>query len=107
MHYAFDMWMVREHPGHPFERYADDVVVHCHTAGQAAALVDSIQRRLAPLGLALHPDKTKIVYCRDDLRRGDAEHVSFDFLGYTFRARFAPAATGCSSDSTRPSPTRR
>jgi len=61
MHYAFDMWMVREHPGCPFERYADDIVAHCNTEGQARHLRAAIADRLRALGLELHPDKTKVV----------------------------------------------
>ncbi|MBX7267743.1 group II intron reverse transcriptase/maturase [Micromonospora sp. Llam7] len=61
MHYAFDMWMVREHPGVPFERYADDAVVHCVNQGQAERLVQAIATRMGDVGLRLHPDKTKIV----------------------------------------------
>jgi RNA-directed DNA polymerase len=87
MHYAFDRWMDREFPGCPFERYADDVVAHCDTEEKAQTLRAAIASRLGPLGLELHPDKTKIVYCKDTRRRGDSEHVSFDFLGYTFRGR--------------------
>ena len=87
MHYAFDRWMDREYPGCPFERYADDVVVHCDTEAQARSLRAAIARRLGTLGLELHPGKTKVVYCKDTKRRRDSEHVSFDFLGYTFRGR--------------------
>ena len=94
MHYALDLWMAREHPGCPFERYADDVVAHCDTEEQARALRDSIAARLGALGLELHPDKTKVVFCKDANRRGDAEHTSFDFLGYTFRARLAKGRGG-------------
>jgi RNA-directed DNA polymerase len=94
MHYAFDRWMVREHPGCPFERYADDVVVHCDTEEQARLLRAVIADRLWALGLELHPDKTKVVYCQDANRRGDAEHISFDFLGYTFRGRLARGRKG-------------
>ena len=89
MHYAFDMWMAREHPGCPFERYADDIVVHCNTEEQARTLQAAIAERLGTLGLELHPEKTKVAYCKDANRPGDAEHTSFDFLGYTFRARLA------------------
>ena len=81
--------MDREHPGSPFERYADDVVVHCDTETQARALRAAIAERLGTFGLELHPMKTKIVYCKDASRRGKAEHTSFDFLGYTFRGRRA------------------
>jgi RNA-directed DNA polymerase len=87
MHYAFDRWMDREHPDSPFARYADDIVVHCNTENQARSLLASIAERLEGLGLELHSDKTKIVYCKDTKRRGTSQHTSFDFLGYTFRAR--------------------
>ena len=46
------------------------------------------------VGLRLHPDKTRIVYCQDANRRGSAEHTSFTFLGYTFRARGARNRNG-------------
>ena len=70
MHYAFDRWMDREFPSCPFERYADDVVAHCKTEDQARRLLASIADRLGALGLELHPEKTKIVYCKDANRRG-------------------------------------
>jgi len=95
MTYAFDRWMTREHPGSPFERYADDIVVHCATENQARRLWVEIARRLKALGLELHPEKTKVVYCKDANRRGDSEHTSFDFLGYTFRGRLARGPRGC------------
>ena len=88
MHYAFDKWMDREHPGSPFERYADDVVIHCDTEAKALHLWAVLAERLGSLGLELHPEKTKVVYCKDTNRRGTSEHTSFDFLGYTFRGRF-------------------
>jgi RNA-directed DNA polymerase len=94
MHYAFDRWMAREYPDCPFERYADDVVVHCDTEEQARRVRAAIAERLRALGLELHPDKTKVVYCQDANRRGDAEHTSFDFLGYTFRGRLARGRRG-------------
>ncbi len=63
MHYAFDTWMTREHPRVQFERYCDDVVVHCETQQQAVRVRDAIAGRLAECGgLQLHPDKTRIVY---------------------------------------------
>jgi RNA-directed DNA polymerase len=89
MHYAFDMWMVRNFPGCPFERYADDAVVHCTSRRQAEYVRDRIAERMAEVGLTLHPDKTKIVYCKDSSRRGEHEHISFTFLGYAFRPREA------------------
>lgn len=94
MHYAFDAWMVREHPGVAFERYADDAVVHCVTRHQAECLVVVIADRMAEVGLRLHPTKTRIVYCKDGKRRLDHEHTAFAFLGYEFRARAARDRNG-------------
>ena len=89
MHYAFDLWMVREFPGCPFERYADDAIVHCKTRRQAEHVLSGLAGRMQEVGLRLHPDKTRIVYCKDGQRREQHEHTSFTFLGYAFRARGA------------------
>ena len=88
MHYAFDAWMAREFPAVSFERYCDDVVVHCRTEAMAHRVRSAIADRLTECGgLQLHPVKTRIVYCKDARRRGSAEHTSFTFLGYEFRVR--------------------
>jgi RNA-directed DNA polymerase len=89
MHYAFDSWMARNFPGCPFERYADDAVVHCKSRRQAEDVLGWIAARMNEVGLRLHPDKTRIVYCKDGRRRAEHEHTSFTFLGYAFRARGA------------------
>lgn len=89
LHYAFDLWMGREFPFVQFERYADDSLVHCKTEKQARFVLDAIRRRFKECGLELHPVKTRIVYCKDDDRPGDYEHIKFDFLGYTFQPRRA------------------
>lgn len=87
LHYVFDVWMRRNHPHIPFERYADDVVCHCMTLQQAQALKNALEVRFAECRLLLHPEKTKIVYCKDARRSGEYPVHSFDFLGYTFRPR--------------------
>lgn len=87
MHYAFDLWLAREFPGCPFERYADDAVVHCRTKAQAESVLDALRNRMEQVGVRLHPGKTRIVYCKDGKRRGSHEHTEFTFLGFTFRAR--------------------
>jgi RNA-directed DNA polymerase len=89
LHYAFDAWMAREFPDVQFERYCDDAVVHCTSERQARVVLDTIAQRLADCRLQLHPDKTRIVYCKDSNRHGSHEHEQFAFLGYTFRARRA------------------
>ena len=94
LHYAFDTWMEREFPAVEFERYADDAVVHCATERQARQVWAALSERMESVGLRLHPDKTRIVYCKDRKRRLDYESTSFTFLGYTFRPRKAPTWDG-------------
>ena len=86
--------MAREFPGCPFERYADDAVVHCKSRRQAEYVRARIAARMAEVGLRLHPDKTRIVYCKDSNRREEHEHISFTFLGYAFRPRQARRKDG-------------
>ena len=89
LHYAFDLWMQRTFPCLCFERYADDAIVHCRTESEARTVMEAIRKRLAECGLELHPEKTRIVYCKDNKRRKEYENISFDFLGYTFQPRGA------------------
>jgi RNA-directed DNA polymerase len=106
MHYAFDTWMDREFPGCPFERYADDAVVHCATERQASEVLAALGERMAEVGLQLHPDKTKIVYCKDSDRRGSYENTSFTFLGFEFRSRRARGKNGRIFTSFLPAPSK-
>ena len=89
LHYVFDVWLRRGFSGVPFERYADDIVCHCRSEYEALALRQVLERRFADCGLELHPEKTKVVYCKDTNRKGDYPVHQFDFLGYTFRPRLA------------------
>ncbi|MFH9353862.1 group II intron reverse transcriptase/maturase [Kitasatospora sp. NPDC017646] len=102
MHYAFDTWLARNYPGIQFERYADDAVVHCASEGQARHVLAALANRMEEVGLRLHPDKTRIVYCKDGNRRGSYEHTSFTFLGFTFRAREARNRKGVNFTSFPP-----
>lgn len=87
LHYAFDQWMKKQYPRVVFERYADDIVVHCKNEEEALELRQAIEKRLEDCKLELHPDKTKTVYCQDSRRRKKYPNTKFDFLGYTFRPR--------------------
>lgn len=87
MHYVFDKWMERTFPDMPFCRYADDGLAHCHSEADANRVKTELAARLQECGLEMHPDKTKIVYCKDEDRKGEYPVTSFDFLGYTFRPR--------------------
>jgi retron-type reverse transcriptase len=75
------------YPDVPFERYADDAICHCRSEAQAQALRATLEKRFANCKLQLHPEKTRIVYCKDANRRGSYVQQRFDFLGYTFRPR--------------------
>lgn len=112
LHYVFDTWLQKHYPNMPWCRYADDGLVHCHSAAQAHSILFAIGERFAECGLELHPQKTKIVYCQDDRRKGHYHTTSFDFLGYTFRRRacrgrerlflgFSPAVSACALKSMR------
>jgi RNA-directed DNA polymerase len=84
LHLAFDDWMRQAHPAVSFERYADDVIAHCVSEEQAQAVKRSIEARLKRCKLELHPDKTKIVYCKDDDRRGAYPNENLTFLDTPF-----------------------
>ena len=76
LHYVFDIWMTRTFPGIPWCRYADDGLVHCKTEQEAQAIKAALAARLTACGLELHPDKTRIVYCKDGSRKGTvSEHA--------------------------------
>jgi RNA-directed DNA polymerase len=94
LHYVFDKWMDRNYPRNPFCRYADDAVVHCRTENEALELKEALDARFKECGLELHPEKTKIVYCKDDRRRGEYPNTKFDFLGFTFRPRRSKTRKG-------------
>ena len=113
LHYAFDRWMSTHHSDVPFCRYADDGVLHCRTESHARYLQNQVAQRLGECGLELHPDKTRVVYCKDQHRKMEHEVIQFDFLGYNFRPRrandrngqvfigFAPALSGTAAKSMR------
>jgi RNA-directed DNA polymerase len=89
LHDGFDLWMESHHPANPFERYADDAIVHCRTKVEAERLLVAITERLAECGLEINQQKTKIVYCKDANRPATHDHEKFTFLGYEFRPRRA------------------
>ncbi len=94
LHYAFDHWVERHWKGVQFERYADDIVCHCKTEQEAIALQSTLNKRFSECGLTLHPEKTKIVYCKSWINKAEYERVSFDFLGFTFRPRLVKTRKG-------------
>jgi group II intron reverse transcriptase/maturase len=87
LHYAFDLWMKIHWPKNEFERYADDIICHCNSEREARQLKQELTERFESCGLTLHPDKTKIVYCKSSYFKQTYPEISFDFLGFTFRPR--------------------
>ncbi len=83
LHVVFDKWMEKEHSEKPFERYADDIVVHCKTEKQAIYVLNKIKQRMQECKLKLHPTKTKIVNLRGFSQKKYPK--GFDFLGFTIR----------------------
>lgn len=94
LHYVFDKWMRKYYPQICFERYADDILVHCKTKTEAEALLKAIEGRLAECKLTANREKTRIVYCGMTKQYDGYPHRKFDFLGYTFRRRLARTKTG-------------
>lgn len=113
LHYAFDRWMAVHHSGVPFCRYADDGVIHCRTQSHANWLREQLRQRLLDCCLELHPEKTRVVYCKDQHRKLDHDVIQFDFLGFNFCPRrsndrygraftnFAPALSRSAATSMR------
>lgn len=88
LHYVLDKWLMKEHPGVAFVRYADDIILHCHTEVQAEQVLEALRGRLAACKLRLNEEKTKVVYCQNYRRNKRKDYgKKFDFLGFTFKPR--------------------
>ena len=96
LHVVFDKWMEHHFPDCPYERYADDIIVHVKNEGRAKHVLESIRERMEQCKLELHPEKTKLVYCNRQGRRKrtKAPNSQFDFLGYTFRSQKVQTKSG-------------
>jgi RNA-directed DNA polymerase len=94
LHHAFDKWMDQSNPNNPFERYADDIIIHCDSQSEAENLLIALEARMKEYSLTLHPEKTKVVYCKNYRRNEDHDENSFTFLSYTFRPRTAMDSFG-------------
>jgi group II intron reverse transcriptase/maturase len=87
LHYTFDCWMKNHWPNIEFERYADNIICHCNSEGEALRLKQELAERFNVCGLKLHPKKTRIVYCKSSYFKRTYPQISFDFLEFTFRPR--------------------
>ena len=87
LHHAFDKWMEVTHTRCSFERYADDIVIHCNSKAEAEGMRIKLETRMQEFELTLHPEKTKIVYCKNYQRLEGHDNESFTFLSYSFQPR--------------------
>jgi group II intron reverse transcriptase/maturase len=87
LHVVFDSWISHHYASLKWERYADDIIIHCWSKTSAQELQQAVERRLETMGLTAHPEKTKIVYCKNERRKEDYPINSFTFLGYSFQPR--------------------
>jgi RNA-directed DNA polymerase len=96
LHFVFDKWMEEKFSNNPFERYADDIIIHAKNEPEARHLLKSLRERFEQCKLELHPAKTKLVYCnrKGRRKRKEAKERQFDFLGYTFRSRSVKTKEG-------------
>ena len=85
MHYCVYKWLQKYYPTVKMVRYADDLILHCKTYGEALRVLANIKQRLVDCGLTAHPEKTKVVYCKKSGRHLKGYSVQFDFLGFSFR----------------------
>lgn len=85
--HGFDKWMDEQNPENPFERYADDIIIHCRSKKEAEVLLEKLKSRMYEYELELHPEKTKIVYCKNYQRNNKHDNNSFTFLSYSFEPR--------------------
>lgn len=95
LHVVFDKWMEKQHPTKPFERYADDIVVHCKTEKQALYMLHLINKRMESCKLVLHPEKSKIVNLRGISIKKYPK--GFNFLGFTIRPSSIKSKSGVKS----------
>lgn len=87
LHYTFDKWMEKSFLRVLFERYADDMICHCHSLKQAEYMQAMTQQRFKCCRLRLNEEKMKIVYCKSSRQKECYPNVTFDFLGFTFHPR--------------------
>jgi group II intron reverse transcriptase/maturase len=96
LHFAFDKWMEKNYPTVAFERFADDIIVHCKTEKQAMYIKHLIAKRFEECKLSLSEEKTKLVFCKNPNNKGFKGHKnqSFDFMGFTFKPRLCKTVNG-------------
>ena len=94
LHYTFDLWVKAHWSAVNFERYADDIICHCSSEAEARRLKQELTDRFKTCGLSLHPEKTKIVYCKSSYYRQEHSETGFDFLGFNFRPRLTRSRFG-------------
>lgn len=97
LHLVFDKWFESEFPDCAFERYADDIIIHCKNFKYSLRVLEAVNKRMNQCKLELKKGKNNIVYCKRNQKKHPPfkpKHVSFDFLGFTFKPRLIRTSNG-------------
>jgi len=94
---VFDKWITKNHPEVKFERYADDIIIHCQNFKQALRTLEAVKARFKQCKLEIKDGKSNIVYCKRNQKKHPpfkVHYVSFNFLGFTFKPRMVKGYFG-------------
>ncbi len=97
LHVVFDKWIEKHHPEVKFERYADDIIIHCQNFKQAMRTLEAVKARFKQCKLQIKEGKSNIVYCKRNQKKHPpfkVHYVTFDFLGFTFKPRMVKGYFG-------------
>ena len=97
LHIVFDKWIEKHHPQVKFERYADDIIIHCQNFKQAMRTLEAVKARFKQCKLQIKKGKSNIVYCKRNQKKHPpfkVHYVTFDFLGFTFKPRMVKGYFG-------------
>jgi len=89
LHVVFDGWMKQNYPGIRFERYADDIIIHCRREQIAQSILNKLHNRFTECGLTIHPTKTRVICLDRSLTKGSEHKVhTFEMGGYIFKPQW-------------------
>ena len=97
LHFAFDTWFEETFPECSYERFADDIIIHCRFFKEALNVLGAVKQRMKRCKLEIKPEKSNIVYCKRNQKGHPPfkpKYVQFDFLGFTFKPRWVKGWLG-------------
>lgn len=97
LHFAFDTWFEETFPECTYERYADDIIIHCKFFKESLNVLAAVKQRMKRCKLEIKQEKSNIVYCKRNQKNHPPfkpKYVQFDFLGFTFKPRWVKGWLG-------------